>query len=373
MEQDQNLEQVIESQKQAKRLAVVGVALSMVALAFVVAAIGFMVAGLKTTVSDLAVELNRSEADAILANANVSDQTNAAVTVIYYEQKADECVDLYDVNLKSLVDARQFEWSKCGYYNSEIETELVEGRLNERYLPVATGTGKLTPNRGMTTSGFLRWFAPVEGASKRATGTMNLVYNAEEASFKYEEKKFEPVGAGKLFTMNMGVPFEALLTGEESFEITADDDTWVFVGDKLVIDMGGVHEATTGRFEVRENGEVYAGVEELAYTGVTLTAKEGAVVRIFHANRDSASSEFAVKFKGMVLNVTDATLAKGDGVTVAYDPTNPGYVAPLGESLTVRGNRSKSLAVALTAQLLLFGALAASFTFIIMRVLKRMQ
>ena len=46
----------------------------------------------------------------------------------------------------------------------------------------------------------------------------------------------------------------------------------------------------------------------------------------------------------MVLNLTkDSTLAKGDSVEVAYDPTNPSYIAPLGESLVEGPNKSSAM------------------------------
>lgn len=78
-----------------------------------------------------------------------------------------------------------------------------------------------------------------------------------------------------------------------------------------------------------------------------------------------------MSFKKMILNITDATLARGDGVEVAYDPTNPGYVAPLGESMTVRADRTRGLAMALTAQLIMFGVLAVVFVMVVTRLLRK--
>ena len=153
-------------------------------------------------------------------------------------------------------------------------------------------------------------------------------------------------GNNHLFTFNLGVPVQVLADGNEEFSIYADDDTWVYVGDKIVIDMGGVHDATTARFKINNEGEVYSAVngEEMAYTGVKLTRDTGAVVRIFHADRDSVDSVFNVRFSKMVLNLTkDSTLAKGDSVEVAYDPTNPSYIAPLGESLVEGPNKSSAM------------------------------
>ena len=105
-------------------------------------------------------------------------------------------------------------------------------------------------------------------------------------------------GNNHLFTFNLGVPVRVLADGNEEFSIYADDDTWVYIGDKIVIDMGGVHEATTARFKINNEGEVYSAVngEEFAYSGVKLTRDTGAIVRIFHADRDSTESVFSMRF-----------------------------------------------------------------------------
>ena len=133
-----------------------------------------------------------------------------------------------------------------------------------------------------------------------------------------------------------------------------DDDTFVYIGDKLAIDMGGIHDATTGRFVINDNGEVYTGVngEELAYSGIKLDAGNGSIVRIFHADRDSADSVFEVKLVGMSLTITDAKLAnrEGDGVQIAYDPTDPSYVAPLGETSVVKPDGTRGFIVMATIE-----------------------
>ena len=386
MEHDASLEQVAESEKRAKRLAMVGVVLSVLTLFAVMVAVGVMVSGLKRTVDELSAEINMSATDAILASANVNDKTNVSVPVLYYDQKMDECVDLYDMDRRVELEARVFEWNKCGYYNGGLEQGLIGGLLGEEYLPVVVG-GELTTNRGINATSFEKWFSQVDDESKVYAKTLQLVYDAGLQSFVYKNAKFYPLngvnydrteivnndGNNHLFTMNLGVPIQVMGSGEEEFEIAADDDTWVFVGNKMVIDMGGVHDVITGRFKIMENGEVYSAVEdeEYVYAGVNVKVGDGVIVRVFHADRNSEGSVMEMSFKKMILNITDATLARGDGVEVAYDPTNPGYVAPLGESITVRADRTRGLAMALTAQLIMFGVLAVVFVMVVTRLLRK--
>lgn len=280
------------------------------------------------------------------------------VPVLYYSQVADECVNLYDNSTvaRAALKNRQFEWTDCGGYYDAVETGLVEWELNDEYLPVAVG-GELTTNRGVAGENFRRWFKNVEGVSAAQSGEIALSEAGDGLVF--EATDFQPVEG--LFTMSFGLPFMVLANGKEKFEITADDDTFVFVGNKLVIDMGGIHGATTGRFVINEKGEVYAGVEKesLAYTGVNLKEAQEGVVRVFHANRDSKSSVFSVRIANMVLNTVEGT------ETVAYDPTNPGYMAPLGESLVVGLNQSKIMATANVVKGLSFGMIAIAAAVII--------
>lgn len=336
-------------------------------IALVVLGLGAVLAivGLSNTVGEITEKAISKTPDAILASAGVSEEKLVSVPVLYYDQKPDDCVDLYDVSLSRAVYARQFEWTNCGYYNKELEQGLVEFELNEDYLPVATGAGRLTTNRGADT---VQWFKAVDSRSKSYAGTLGMRYVANGARFIFESAEFYPLdevesskdesinidGHNHLFTMNFAVPFTVLNSGEESFEITADDDTFVFVGNKLVLDMGGIHDAVIGRFAIHENGEIYAGVddESLAYSGVTVAEGDGSIVRIYHADRDSFNSTFSVEFNGMNLSVTDTKLADSDsdGVQIAYDLSDPTYVAPLGESSVFRPDSTKGLIVMATIE-----------------------
>lgn len=328
--------------------------------------------GLSRTVDELGVEVAKNKADVILASANVNNDTLVTVPILYYDQKMDACADLYDMDANSIINARQFEWQSCGYYDLGIETGLVEPELDAMYLPVALG-GELVPNRGMAGESFKRWFNVVDGVSSSYASTIGLIYDSENARFSYESEDFYPLdgivvpdevvnqdGKNHLFTLNLGVPFKALLSGEEEFAIAADDDTWVFVGNRLVIDMGGVHNTTTGRFKINKAGEIYAGVEgeSLAFTGVKLERDSETIVRVFHADRNSEGSTFKLSFSNIVLNVVNSALAREDGgVEVAYDPANPSYVPPLGESLTVGPDKTKLLAATISIQMMALGAI----------------
>ena len=340
--------------------------LGMVALVTFVVAMVLMVVGLSNTMGEIDRIAVSKSPTAILASAGLSEDKNVYLSVAYFDRRSDECTNAYDAKAKEALANRQFEWSSCKYYNKEIEQGLVEDTLSEEYLPVATGNGKLVPNQGL--KNFDGWFETVEGKSQSYTGNLKLEYQAEGAEFAFYHDNFYPVdgaefsdgdvvnrdGHNHLWTMSFAVPFTVLDSGDEAFAIRADDDTFVYIGDKLALDMGGVHEAVTGRFVIRENGEVYTAVGEegLAYSGIKLNAGDGSIVRIFHADRDSASSVLEVRIKGMNITITDAKLAnrKDDGVQIAYDPTDPSYVAPLGETSVVKPDGTKGYIIMATIE-----------------------
>lgn len=301
--------------------------------------------------------------EVVLANVGVSKNDSVNLPVAYFDQKSDKCVNLYDMSLKQELRSRQFEWKSCGYENKGIEQGMVDYYLGENNLPVALG-GKLTSNRGL--SDMKRWFSTVEGKSQEYTKTIKLSYKDEfGADFSYHNNDFYPLddvkfsagdsvnsdGHNHLFTMNFAIPFTAMLNGEENFEITADDDTFVYFGNALVLDMGGIHDAVSGKIAINENGEVYTSVadEELGYSGINIEKGDNGIIRIFHADRDSDESVFQLKTHEMKLNVIKTKVAGGDTETqIAYNPSDPLYVAPLGETSVFRPDGTRGYIIMMT-------------------------
>lgn len=345
------------------------------------------VVAMRSTIDEIAETAISRTPDAILASAGVTDGENVLLPVGYFDQRQEPCVDMYDLNLKNELYKREFEWASCEYYNNGFEQGLVEYKLDKNLLPVGVG-GRLTPNRGLKDISY--WFAMVDGKNKNYYGNLEMSYSKDNAEFSFYSEDFYPLdeatfsdgdsvntdGHNHLFTMNLAVPFTVLASGSEGFEIVADDDTFVFVGDELAIDMGGIHEAMVGKLMINEEGEVYSGVgeEELAFSGVKVKKGDGSIVRIFHADRNSGESVFGLTFREMNLGVMETKVADkkdGDGIQIAYDPTDPTYVAPLGESVVVKADGTRGYIIMATIEGIMVIAFAVFMVVAIRAIVKR--
>lgn len=320
---------------------------------------GLAIAGLGNSVSEIREAEIAKSPNALLAAAGASENHSVALPVTYFDQVADECVDLYDKTARAALKERQFEWSSCGYYSKQLEQGLVEEQLDAEGLPAAV-PGRLTPNQGLDFAG---WFEEGEEGGKVSEGTLQLKYEADTAKFSFVAEDFYPLddveysagdevnqdGHNHLWTMSFAVPWTVRASGDETFSVTADDDTFVFVNEQLALDMGGVHRAMTGKLTVSDEGKVYASVngEDWQMTDITLGAGELAKIWVFHADRDSDESVMAVETVGMNLALMNGTQIAAVETLNSNDPT---YMAPLGENKVFEADATRELVIIATVE-----------------------
>ena len=111
----------------------------------------------------------------------------------------------------------------------------------------------------------------------------------------------------------------------------------------------------------------------MAFTGVSVNAEAGAMIRIFHADRDAKNSVFDMRLKGFNVSVLNSDIANGDGVQVAYDPNDPSYIAPLGVSEVFSLDNTKGYAVMATIYGVLIMASAAFMLILVKYMLRQKQ
>ncbi|MEI9954472.1 MAG: DUF4215 domain-containing protein [Pseudomonadota bacterium] len=97
-------------------------------------------------------------------------------------------------------------------------------------------------------------------------------------------------------------------------DFTGDDDVWVFLNDKLAVDLGGVHQPVDGSVTIS------------AATAATYGLTDGHVYRlnVFHSERKKESSSFRLTLAGFDTSSTDCTPVCGDAVVSAGEECDDG-------------------------------------------------
>ena len=106
-------------------------------------------------------------------------------------------------------------------------------------------------------------------------------------------------------TVNRGINGEELV-----FDFTGDDDVWVFVDGKLVLDIGGIHQAVSGSINF-STGEVYVNGSQKS--GVTYLEPGEHTLTMYYLERGAGESNCRIKFN--ISTRYGLTLMKEDVLT----------------------------------------------------------
>lgn len=160
------------------------------------------------------------------------------------------------------------------------------------------GQYDVPPPMWESTSSFGEWFRDVDGKNKRVEKLLVLKDNG--SSFTFESKAFFPIGedeglkaqdgqkdlAGNphnfLFTTEIHVEFP--YNGGEKFTFSGDDDLWIFVNNKLALDLGGMHWPFEGTIDFDKMAD------ELG-----ISKGEKYDMDVFHAERHTSASNFLIE------------------------------------------------------------------------------
>ena len=194
--------------------------------------------------------------------------------------------------------------------DTDGETGIVASDLGPDGKPVYTGTNSVTTSGA---ANFSQWYNDVGGVNQTTQHQLTLtrVSGSDPPAYRFESTAFFPIddqlwgNEGEIhnywFTTELHNTFT--YQGGETFSFTGDDDLWVFINRKLVIDLGGLHSAQSASVNLDAVAE-----------DIGLEVGKNYEFAAFHAERHTTDSNYTIETSiefDPVIEVTGVEVTQG--------------------------------------------------------------
>jgi len=165
---------------------------------------------------------------------------------------------------------------------------LVKADLGPDLKPVYANPGPTPQTSGP--DAFKQWYNDTPGVNQTFQVQLDLI-EIQPGLYQYKSDAFFPVdnlgfgneGLNHNFGFTTEIHTQFIYNGGEKFTFTGDDDLWMFINNKLAIDLGGLHPPLSDTVDLDASAAMLGIAPGQTYK-----------MDIFHAERHSTGSNFRI-------------------------------------------------------------------------------